>query len=113
MPHVIIEYAPDLGQCHDLQDLCDQVFDALANHPAIPEPKSLKIRVLPVSNMRTGTLVQGFAHATLLVLPRRDLVTKRDLSQTVLDVLQNVLPDIASLSVDVSDLGPAYTKRVL
>lgn len=110
MPHLTIEHSADVPAD---QVLCDALFDTLAAHPAIPHPESLKIRTLPCPHHRIGTDPQSFAHAHLALLPGRDAATKAALSALVLEVLERHLPEVGSLSVDVSELSGAYVKRVL
>ena len=110
MPHLILQHSQD-APAGDA--LCDALFGALAAHPAIPHPESLKIRTLPCPHWRIGTEPQSFVHADLLLLPGRDGLTKADLAHTVLDVLGSHLPGVGSLSVDVGELSAAYAKRVL
>lgn len=110
MPHLTIEHSPDAPAD---QALCDDLFDALAAHDAVPTPESLKIRTLPCAHHRIGTQPQSFAHAHLALLPGRDAPTKAALAQLVLDRMAAHLPDVGSLSVDVTELSAAYTKRVL
>lgn len=113
MPHVVIDYAADIASPARMQALCDALFQRLSVHPALPHPELLKIRCSPVAAHRLGTVGQGFAHATLLLLPGRDADTRSDLAQTVLDVLTAHLPDVTSLSVNLTDLDASYAKRVL
>jgi len=110
MPHLTIEHSLDVAAG---QTLCDDLYDALAAHPAVPRPESLKIRTLPCPHHRIGTEPQSFAHANLALLPGRDEPTKAALARLVLDRMAAHLPDVGSLSVDVSELSAAYTKRVL
>ena len=113
MPHVVIEHSPDVGARHDLAALCEALFQALAQHSAIPHPASLKIRTHETGAHRLGSEPQSFAHATLLLLPGREGDTRSDLAQTILDVMAARLTDVGSLSVNLADLDAAYAKRVL
>jgi len=113
MPHITIEYTERLDGSHDMQSLCEALFQTLSAHSAIPHPESLKIRAVPCPFSRIGTTPATFAHAQLALLPGRDAATKSDLAHSILAVMQANLPDVGSLSVDVSDLNPAYAKRVL
>lgn len=113
MPHVIVEHSAGLDDAHDLQALCHALFAALAAHPAVPQPDTLKVRCLPCPHSVIGTEPQSFAHCTLRLLPGRDAATRSDLSATLLAVLDRHLPQVGSLSVDLADLDPAYAKRVL
>jgi len=113
LPHVTIECARDVAGTYDMQALCEDVFQALAAHQAIPDATSLKVRVLPCTHWRIGTHPQSFAHADLRLLPGRSQATKDDLARVVLAQMEKAMPQVGSLSVDVCDLSPSYTKRVL
>ncbi len=94
MPHLTIEHSTDVPAG---QAVCDALFDALAAHPAIPHPESLKIRTLPCPHHRIGTEPQSFAHAHLALLPGRDAATKAALSALVLGgVMDRHLPMLAA-----------------
>ncbi len=93
--------------------LCEAVFDALANHDAIPHPESLKIRTCLCDAHRIGTLPTSFAHAHLELLPGRAESVKTELTQLILTVMRAHLPKVGSLSVDVADLSPSYVKDLL
>ena len=114
MPHIVIDYSAGLETRHDMQALCDALFAAMAADPAIPDPTSLKIRARPHDFFRFGTEPQSFAHAELFLLAGRDDATKAGLTATILRVMDQMLPDVGSLSVDVADMARAtYAKRVL
>ncbi len=110
MPHVIVEHSKGAV---GLQALCTAIFKALAAHPAIPKPETLKLRTVEAEAHLLGTRGQSFVHATLRLLPGRDADTKSDLAQVILGVMADMMPDVRSLSVDLADLDPAYAKRVL
>lgn len=123
MPHLIIEYSrpadkamqatQKTAQKAKMQSLCDALFHMLAKHRHIPDPRSLKIRAHPCDTFKTGHVNDSFAHAHLALLAGRDAKTKADLAACILACLQEHLPEFGSLSVDISDLGPTYTKRIL
>lgn len=113
MPHVIIEHSSDLTDTVDMQALCRAVYDALAAAPEVPNPATLKIRALSSSAWVLGTERQSYAHAMLLALPGRTAAQKAAMTETVLGVLKQQMPDVGSLSVNYSDLDDAYTIRTL
>lgn len=113
MPHIVIEHSPDVAATADLQALCAALFEALAAHPAIPRPETLKLRTLQSGAHLLGTHRQSYAHATLLLLPGRDADTRSELTQLILRVMAEALPQVHSLSVNLADLDVAYAKRVL
>lgn len=114
MPHVIIDHSAGIERTHDLHALCQALYDALAAHPAVPHPASLKIRTHPHDTYVIGTRPQTFAHAQLRLLPGRDDATKAALTALILRVMNDALPDIGSLTVETCDMhAPSYAKRVL
>lgn len=110
MPHVVIEHG---GVEADFQALCSAVFEVLAAHDAIPHPESLKIRTLPCPHHHIGTAPDSFAHANLALLPGRSEAVKSELARLILTTMRSHLPDVGSLSVDVTDLSPSYVKDLL
>ncbi len=113
MPHVVIEHSPDAASPLALQALCAALLEALAAHPAIPKPDALKLRTLQSGVHLLGTNGLSYAHATMMLLPGRNSDTKSDLAQTILRVMAQALPQVHSLSVNLTDLDSAYAKRVL
>lgn len=113
MPHIVIEHSPKLEASHDLQGLCDALWDSFASHPEITSPDTVRVRTIPATASRTGIEPQTFAHATLLLLPGRDEPTRRELAEVVLNTLDEFLADVGSLTVRVDHLEPPYIKRVL
>lgn len=113
MPHITIEHSAGLQDSHDLQALCDTLWQAFADHPAISSPATVRVRTIAATASRIGVEPQSFAHATLLLLPGRDDATKQDLAQVILDTLISALPEVGSLTVRLADLNPPYLKRML
>ncbi len=113
MPHIVIEHSAGMDQSHDLQSLCDQLWQAYAAHPSVKGPETVRIRTIAATASRIGVEPQTFAHATVLLLPGRDEETRQNLAQMTLDLLVKTLPDIGSLTVRLTDLNPPYLKRML
>lgn len=113
MPHIVIEHSVGLDQSHDLQALCDRLWQAFAKHPSINGPDTVRVRTIAATASRIGVEPQSFAHATLLLLPGRDDATRKDLAQMILDMLQAAFPDVGSLTVRLSEINQPYLKRML
>ncbi|GAB4299501.1 MAG: hypothetical protein Kow0058_15260 [Roseovarius sp.] len=113
MPHIVIEHSAALAQTHDLQALCDDLWQRFAEHPSVSGPQTVRVRTIACGAGRIGVEPQSFAHATLLLLPGRDAATREALAKMTLDVLAAHLPDVGSLTVRLSDLNPPYLKRML
>lgn len=110
MPHIIIEHSQNLAGDQHIQSLCQEVFDTMATHPTFPDPSAIKVRALGYAHRVQALENDHFAHATIKVLPGRDEETKKQLTQKVLDVLVENLPEAASVSVAIEDLSAAYVK---
>lgn len=113
MPHITIEHSRGLEDSHDLQALCDTLWEAFANHPSVTAPDTVRARTIAAAASRIGVEPQSFAHATLLLLPGRDETTRAELAQLTMDHLQKHLPDVGSLTVRLDDLNQPYLKRML
>ena len=113
MPHITIEHSRGLEDSHDLQALCDTLWEAFAAHPSVTAPDTVRTRTIAATASRIGVEPQTFAHATLLLLPGRDETTRAELAQLTMDHLQKHLPDVGSLTVRLSDIHQPYLKRML
>ncbi|WP_397542798.1 5-carboxymethyl-2-hydroxymuconate isomerase [Roseovarius salis] len=113
MPHIVIEHSRGLDRSHDLQALCDRLWESFAAHPSVSGPETVRVRSIAATASRLGVEPQTFAHATLLLIPGRDAATRAELAQMIMDQLQAHLPDAGSLTVRLADLNPPYLKRML
>ncbi len=112
MPHVTLEFSQGIEQAHDVQAICDRLFEVLADHPEF-DADAIKIRATPVTYYRIGSEPQSFVHATLLLMQGRDEPTRTALNALVLDVLANALPQVGSITVqDVQMNRASYAKRL-
>ncbi|MEO3413301.1 5-carboxymethyl-2-hydroxymuconate isomerase [Roseovarius sp. CAU 1744] len=113
MPHIVIEHSKGLEDSHDLQALCEALWQAFARHPSVNGPHTVRVRTIAATASRIGVEPQSFAHATLLLLPGRDEATRADLAQITMEALEAALADVGSLTVRLTDLNQPYLKRML
>jgi len=113
MPQVTIEFSRGLEDSHDMQALCESLFQALAAEDEVTDPSTVKIRARAVDFFRNGTTPESFAHATFLLLDGRDEATRKHLNHRILDVMQAALPGVGSVSVHEVEMTRAtYAKHV-
>ncbi|QDY70978.1 5-carboxymethyl-2-hydroxymuconate Delta-isomerase [Qingshengfaniella alkalisoli] len=113
MPHVRVEFSKGLEDSHDMQALCERLFDALAGQDDFDAP-AIKVRATAAEFFHIGTEPQTFAHATLMLMGGRDEDTRKRLNQVILDVLAEQLPDVGSLTVqDLEMTRTTYARRLL
>lgn len=114
MPHIVMDYSPDLEQQHDIGALCQTLFDTLIANPAFPDPDTVKVRAAPWPHYLVGGRKESFAHVTLRLMPGRDATTKREISDALLAALRGGLPNAASLTVELTEIDrDSYSKSTL
>ncbi|MCF4099044.1 5-carboxymethyl-2-hydroxymuconate Delta-isomerase [Maritalea mediterranea] len=110
MPHIIVEHSRYLAGDQHMREVCLEIFDQMAAHPTFPNPAAIKVRAIDYSQNVQALENDHFVHATIKLLPGRDEATKKQLTQNLLDLLMEKLPEAASFSVDIEDLTSAYVK---
>lgn len=114
MPHVSIEFSKGLEQTADIQSICNDVFEALADQSTFPDASVIKVRASAVDFVRLGWDSQTFAHATLSLMAGRDEPTRKHLNGVILGVLIKALPNVQSLTVQEIEMTSAtYGNRIL
>jgi len=113
MPHIVIEHSAGLHDSHDLQALCDALWEGFAAHPSVSAPDTVRVRTIAATASRIGVDPQSFAHATLLLLPGRSDEIRAKLAQMTLDIMLRFLRDVGSLTVRLTDIQQPYVKRML
>lgn len=113
MPHIVVEHSAGLDQSHDLQMLCNVIWERFAAHPSVAAPDTVRVRCIAATAGRIGVEPQSFAHATLLLIPGRSDAVRAELAQMIMDAFEAALPDVGSLTVRLTDLKPPYLKRML
>ncbi|QGX96836.1 5-carboxymethyl-2-hydroxymuconate isomerase [Roseovarius faecimaris] len=113
MPHIVIEHSAGLESSHDLQALCDTLWERFAHHPHVNGPDTVRLRTIAATASRIGVDPQSFAHATLLLLPGRSDAVRQEMAEIILACLEEALSDVGSLTVRLTDLHQPYLKRML
>jgi 5-carboxymethyl-2-hydroxymuconate isomerase len=110
MPHIVVEYTPNLGEL-PFDAMLAAVTRQLAASPEIGDEADLKARVVRAEAFRVGLVDEGrgFIHVTLRILAGRSAQAKKDLSQRVLSGMREHMPSLpgplsAYLSVEVVDM---------
>lgn len=119
MPHLIVEYTPNLaGFAAD--DILAALNDSLTASGEVNTESDLKSRAVAVDTFRIGNqpAQRAFVHATLRLLAGRTPEAKRALSDRVAAVLRERVPRptgvLVQLSVEIVDMDrPSYSKEKL
>ena len=111
MPHCIVEHSHDLSA----NSLVDKVYQgAVASELFSIEGSDIKVRSIPYSHYKTGSVDISFVHVTVRILPGRTAEQKSKLSSLVLEHVKQTVSARCSLSVEVVDIdGDSYAKIVV
>ena len=117
MPHIIVEYTPNLGDL-PFDAMLASVTRRLADSPEVEDEADLKARVIRTEGFRVGLAEsqRGFIHVTLRILEGRSEAAKQDFSQRVADGMLEHMPTFdanmtAHLSVEVVDMDRASYRK--
>lgn len=110
MPHVIIEFARELAQDAQVQDMLDAVHRAVAETGLFDE-SHIKSRAIPLSFYRCGAGSDPFIHAQLRIHSGRTDAQKKALSESVLTALRTQRWPAKVITVEVVEMDRAsYVK---
>jgi len=114
MPHIIVEYAADIAQTHDLNALCKELFEAAMTTSAFVSPEDIKVRMMPATHWYQQVENSRFAHVTVRLIAGRTLEQKQEITLTLLNAAAKRLTDVGSITVDIKEIELAsYVKRAL
>jgi len=118
MPHIVIEYTPNLTDLPFDTMLAD-VTRRLAESPEVQDEADLKARVVRADWFRVGLAdsQRGFIHVTVRILAGRTEQAKQDFSRRVADGMLEHMPAFENgltvhLSVEVVDMDRASYRKV-
>ena len=113
MPHCIIEYSAEIADAVDIEGLIDAVHDGALASGLFPE-YDIKTRAMAFRHHRTGQTRDSFVHVSVHLLDGRDDAQKAALSDEILQRIEPLSPQVASVGVEICDIHRAsYRKRVL
>lgn len=117
MPHIIVEYTPNL-QNLPFDAMLASVNQRLAESPEVADEADLKARVIPAEHYRVGLVDsgRGFIHVTVRIMAGRNVEAKQDFSQRVVEGMLEHMPSFdditVHLSVDVVDMEWGSYRKV-
>jgi len=118
MPHIVIEYTPNLVDLPFDAMLAD-VTRRLAESPEVENEADLKARVVCADWFRVGLADshRGFIHVTVRIMAGRTEQAKQDFSRRVADGMLEHMPSFGPqmtvhLSVEVVDIERASYRKI-
>lgn len=118
MPHIVIEYTPNLTDL-PFDAMLDAITRRLASSPEVQDEADLKARVIRTDHFRVGleNNARGFIHVTIRIMAGRNEQAKKDFSQRVADGMLEHMPKFdnkmaAHLSVEVVDIDRGSYRKI-
>tara|TARA_R110000850_G_scaffold277144_3_gene424065 strand:+ start:30202 stop:30624 length:423 start_codon:yes stop_codon:yes gene_type:complete len=118
MPHIVIEYTPNLTDL-PFNAMLDAVTRRLAESTEVQDEADLKARVVRADHFRVGLedSGRGFIHITIRIMAGRNTQAKQDFSQRVTDGMLEHMPKFGEemtvhLSVEVVDIERESYRKV-
>ena len=105
MPHVIMEHSGDLSAKTNMHDVLKRLHAAV-RASGLFDPDAIKSRSKAYRHYLVGDRqAEGsFVHVTVSILSGRSTSQRQALGQAVLDVLEQTLAGVGSLTADIREM---------
>ena len=113
MPHLIIDYSDNLGSSIQELKILEALHDVMLNC-GLFSPDAVKSRSYNAQDFLVGTKGNSgsFLHVSVAILSGRTVEQKQTLSQALINILQEKLIDVDSLTVEIRELDRETYKKV-
>ena len=113
MPHFIIECSENIIHQKSPEAIMQAVYDA-AEGTGLFAPNDIKVRLRPYEYFKLGENKKDFIHVFGNIMEGRSIEQKANLSQKIIERLNQMFPDISILSINVSEFEKAtYSNKAL
>tara|TARA_Y100001001_G_C7985789_1_gene301099 strand:- start:777 stop:1118 length:342 start_codon:yes stop_codon:yes gene_type:complete len=113
MPHIVIEYSKNIENQSNINSIISAVVNAACSSGEISRV-DIKARAIPFDLFQLGSRENTFIHVTLSLLEGRTDDQKVAISKDLRKTLDEYLPTVSSISIDIRDMNAtAYKKRLL
>lgn len=116
MPHFIIDCSHSLLEKHNAKEIMDCVYHSAQSQElfAATGAGGVKVRIQAFEHYLTSDLESDFVHVFAHIMSGRNEAQKKSLSQKVLSNLQELLPELPVLSINIIDIDKSsYVNKAL
>jgi 5-carboxymethyl-2-hydroxymuconate isomerase len=106
MPHFIIDCSENVIRLKAADDIMQNVFDS-ALSTGLFVASEIKVRINPFTYYNNGNSLNDFIHVFGYIMEGRDVHQKSELSKTIVTNLNNILPEVPVISINIKDFEKA------
>ena len=117
MPHVIVDYSPDMEERADMAALCDCLRRAAIATGVLPMP-GVRVRAIRATHVSIadGAPAHGYVDITVRLRGGRDLATRKQATETIFAAARDFLAPAMSrhsiaLSFEMRDIDPELSPK--
>lgn len=113
MPHFLIECSENILQQKSPDAIMQAVYD-VAEATGLFAPNDIKVRLRPYQYFKLGKNKKDFIHIFGNIMEGRSVEQKANLSQKIIERLNEMFPDISILSINIREFEKAtYSNKAL
>ncbi|CAA9194644.1 5-carboxymethyl-2-hydroxymuconate Delta-isomerase [Flavobacterium collinsii] len=113
MPHFVIDCSENVIRLKSADDIMQEVYHtALATNLFIPT--DIKVRINPFTYYNNGNSSDDFIHVFGYILEGRNTDQKAALSKAIVTKLNEILPEVPIISINIMDFEKAsYVNKAM
>ena len=113
MPHIRVEYSEEQFDATDRKQLLESVFNEVARS-GLFETSHIRVRLLPVSDYKLGSLQQGFIHMECRIHHGRSMQQRKALADNLVATVERSGMPVSSITCEVIEmLRETYARSVV
>ncbi|WP_428229287.1 5-carboxymethyl-2-hydroxymuconate Delta-isomerase [Flavobacterium sp.] len=106
MPHFIIDCSENVIRLKSAEDIMQEVFIS-ALSTGLFEESEIKVRINPFAYYNNGNSLNDFIHVFGYIMEGRDTNQKAKLSKVIVTKLNEILPEIPVISINIKNFEKA------
>ncbi|WP_394774265.1 5-carboxymethyl-2-hydroxymuconate Delta-isomerase [Flavobacterium sp.] len=106
MPHFIIDCSENVIRLKSADDIMHEVFNSALSTDLFIESE-IKVRINPFSYYNNGNSLDDFIHVFGYIMEGRNTDQKANLSKTIVTKLNEILPEVPVISINIKDFEKA------